>query len=352
MRTAVPFAFLGLLAICAPPIGAGQSALERGAVQPEVWAGIPWSLELAVTPLFGRADGVDASGLTVDPAIRAALALPARLVAEVRYAPQPVETGGADEVEVALRSMPLRQDAGGIADIAIEGRVAAGSDAAAATVAGARWIGPLRLAARAGTLLAEGANPRLAGGLGALWHPAPGRWPLAVASDFVASTGADGDRRVGWSAAVQLGVSFTPHTLSLFATNTGTSLPGRMSGLDRVRLGIELTTHVPLGRFFGLYTPRDVAREAVRVVVDGEPAVVVPIREYRYAPDRIEIDAGTAVRWVNYDEAVHTATADDGSWNSGAIEQGRSWTAVFDRPGTYTYHCGPHPFMRGVVVVR
>jgi plastocyanin len=351
VRAVVPFAFLGLLTVGAPAVGAGQSTLERGAVQPEIWGGIPWSLELAVIPLFGRADGVDASGLTVDPAVRAALSLPARLVAELRYAPQPAEAGGADEVEAALRSVLVRQDGGGIGDVAIEGRIAAGSDAAAATLAGARWIGPLRLAARASTLLADGASPRLVGGLGALWHPAPGRLPLAVAGDVVSSTGPDADRRAGWSAALQLGVSFTPHTLSLFATNTGTSLPGRVTGMDRVRLGVELTTHVPVGRFVGLYTSRDVAREAVRHA-EAEPAVVVPIREYRYAPGRIEIDAGSAVRWVNYDEAIHTATADDGSWNSGAIEQGGFWTAVFDQPGIYTYHCGPHPFMRGVVVVR
>jgi plastocyanin len=331
---------------------AAQSTLERGPVQPETWSGIPWSLELAVAPLFGRNGDDGISGITVDPAVRAALALPAGWVAEARYAPQPAEQDGADELEAALRNTPIRQDHGGVVDLAIEARAAAGSDAAAATVAAARWVGAVRLMAHAGTLFARGHSPRLAGGLGGLWHPAPGRLPLAVAGDVVHATSDPDGQGIGWTAALQLGVSFTPHTLSLFATNTGQSLPGRVGGTDRIRVGLEITSHVPLGRFFGLHTPRDVAREAVRAPTDAAPTVVVPIREYRYAPDRVEIEAGTAVVWVNHDLAVHTATADDGSWNSGAIRQGESWSAVFHEPGTYTYHCGPHPFMRGVVVVR
>jgi plastocyanin len=346
----VAMATLLVLGVAQP--SSGQSTLERGPVQPETWSGIPWSLELAVAPLFGRVAADDMSGLTVDPAVRAALVLPAGWVAEARYAPQPAERGGADEIEAALRTTPMRQDHGGFADLAVEARAAAGSDAAAATVAAARWMGSLRVMAHARALFTRDDSPQLAGGAGALWHPAPGRLPLAVAGDLVSVAFDRDGHRVGWTAALQLGVSFTPHTLSLFATNTGHSLPGRSTGTDRTRVGLEVTTHVPLGRFFGLHTPRAVAREAVRPQADAPRSVTVPIREYRYAPDRVEIEAGTAVVWVNHDHAIHTATADDGSWSSGAIAEGESWSAVFDEPGTYTYHCGPHPFMRGVVVVK
>jgi plastocyanin len=346
----VALASLLVLGVAQP--SSGQSTLERGPVQPETWSGIPWSLELAVAPLFDRVAADANRGLTVDPAVRAALALPAGWVAEARYAPQPGERGGADEVEAALRTTPMRQDHGGMADLAVEARAAAGSDAAAATVAAARWMGSLRVMTHARALFTRDDSPQLVGGAGALWHPAPGRLPLAVAGDLVSVMLDRDGRRVGWTAALQLGVSFTPHTLSLFATNTGHSLPGRAAGTDRTRIGLEVTAHVPLGRFFGLHTPRAVALEAVRPEAVAPRTVIVPIREYRYAPDRVEIEAGTAVVWVNHDRAIHTATADDGSWNSGAIAEGESWSAVFDEPGTYTYHCGPHPFMRGVVVVR
>jgi plastocyanin len=31
---------------------------------------------------------------------------------------------------------------------------------------------------------------------------------------------------------------------------------------------------------------------------------------------------------------------------------GGSWSYTFTTPGTYTYHCSPHPFMKGTVVVK
>jgi plastocyanin len=58
------------------------------------------------------------------------------------------------------------------------------------------------------------------------------------------------------------------------------------------------------------------------------------------------------VEWKNDDPLAHTVTADDGSWDSGLIQPGATWRRTFDRPGTYPFHCTPHPFMKGVVVVR
>jgi plastocyanin len=343
-----------LVVVLASDTAAGQSTLERPPTSPELWAGVPWSLELSVTPLFGRA-GRRGSGLHADPAVRAALALPALLVLEARYSPQPVELNGTDEIEGSLRTTPLRQEAGHWMDLGLEGRFATGSRAAAVTAAGARWLGPLRLAAHARALFPTDdpdVTSQVGAGASALWHPAPGRLPLAVAGEVSRLLDPQPSARLAWTAALLLGVSFTPHTLALFATNSGNSLAGRTTATDNVRVGLELTTHVPLGRFFGRYTPRDVARQAVRPVEDATPVVIVPIRDYRYAPARIEIEAGSAVEWVNQDQALHTASADNGAWDSGAIRQGERWRAVFAEPGTYPYHCGPHPFMRGVIVVR
>jgi hypothetical protein len=47
-----------------------------------------------------------------------------------------------------------------------------------------------------------------------------------------------------------------------------------------------------------------------------------------------------------------TITADDGSWDSGSRTSGKTWTRRFVQPGDYAFHCTPHPFMKGVVVVR
>jgi len=72
----------------------------------------------------------------------------------------------------------------------------------------------------------------------------------------------------------------------------------------------------------------------------------------RFSPSRLEIGAGTAITWTNNDPLVHTITADDGSWDSGPIEPGKTWTRTFAQPGEYAIHCTPHPFMKAIVVVR
>jgi plastocyanin len=60
---------------------------------------------------------------------------------------------------------------------------------------------------------------------------------------------------------------------------------------------------------------------------------------------------GTTVTWTNQDAMAHTVTADDGSWGSGPLGPGTTYSHVFTSPGTYTYHCAFHPFMTGTVMV-
>ena len=76
------------------------------------------------------------------------------------------------------------------------------------------------------------------------------------------------------------------------------------------------------------------------------------MQDFLFRPGRLEISAGTTVVWTNQGQEVHTVTAPDGSFDSGDIEPGERRSITFSRPGTYSYHCTPHPFMKGVVVVR
>src|SRR2546430_778685 len=64
------------------------------------------------------------------------------------------------------------------------------------------------------------------------------------------------------------------------------------------------------------------------------------------------IPAGATVVWVNDDVAEHTVTFDGTEPGSPMISPGGTFSHRFDRPGTYPYHCTPHPFMKGVVVVK
>ena len=77
----------------------------------------------------------------------------------------------------------------------------------------------------------------------------------------------------------------------------------------------------------------------------------VSIVEFVYEPDPVTIEEGGKVIWVNRDAAPHTATADDGSFDTGTIEQDKLKSESFKQPGTYAYFCEIHPDMRGTVEV-
>lgn len=72
-----------------------------------------------------------------------------------------------------------------------------------------------------------------------------------------------------------------------------------------------------------------------------------------YAPDPVRIKVGDSVVWDNRDSAVHTATADDGSFDTGSIGGGKKAEAIlFETPGTFTYYCKAHPStMKGAKVI-
>lgn len=78
----------------------------------------------------------------------------------------------------------------------------------------------------------------------------------------------------------------------------------------------------------------------------------VVMKNYKFKPETTTIKAGTAITFVNHDEVAHSAVADDGSFSTDLLEFGEKEEVTFDTPGTYTYHCEPHPNMTGTIVVE
>ncbi|MDE2571505.1 MAG: cupredoxin family copper-binding protein [bacterium] len=93
------------------------------------------------------------------------------------------------------------------------------------------------------------------------------------------------------------------------------------------------------------------ATGGVALAQSGVPNASVAIASYTFAPPTLTVPAGTTVRFRNDDPDPHTVTADDGSWDSGGLEAGNTFQHTFAKPGTYTYACALHPWMRGTVVV-
>jgi plastocyanin len=71
---------------------------------------------------------------------------------------------------------------------------------------------------------------------------------------------------------------------------------------------------------------------------------------YAFHPATLTIKVGTAVRWVNNDEAEHTIAARDNAFTSAvlksrAVKPGESFSHTFAQPGRYEYSCSVHPAM-------
>ena len=66
----------------------------------------------------------------------------------------------------------------------------------------------------------------------------------------------------------------------------------------------------------------------------------------------IVIGVNNTVIWKNEDSDWHTAHSNIPEFNSGLIQPGGNFTHTFLRAGTYPYHCDPHPWMTGIVIVK
>ena len=94
------------------------------------------------------------------------------------------------------------------------------------------------------------------------------------------------------------------------------------------------------------------------VALEGAPApaptpVTVDMTHFTFSPKDITVPVGTTVTWVNQDQAAHTATsgsggASDGTWDSGTVRNGQSFSFTFTKAGTFPYYCTFH-FHMGMV---
>lgn len=84
----------------------------------------------------------------------------------------------------------------------------------------------------------------------------------------------------------------------------------------------------------------------------------VAIAGYAYSPPDLSVSVGTTITWVNMDGVMHTVSfgghEEDhrGGPDSGPMYHMGVWSYTFIEPGTYEYHCDPHPYMTGTVIVE
>jgi plastocyanin len=361
---ALPFA--ALLSAQAP----AGSVVERTPNLVHPWHAEPGTLQFDFVHRFTES-GAPEHQISSSPTFVLSAATPWRVTGGFVYATNSdVAPGRPNEWEFYARVVPFRARTMPL-DVALHLARNVGAASTDAELLVARAFGPVQLLAAARTLgnafragerrsaVVGGASIRL------------GRY-VAVAGDLATLLDRRDDERVAWSAGLQLGVPTTPHSMSLHATNALTAtMQGTSRGVARTRYGFEYTVPITLARFIPALrrapaappvaggAERDDAPAAGASASAAEAraearadTVVVRMRQLAYEPARIEVRAGAVVVWINDAPLPHTVTADDSTFDSGVIDVDRRWTRRFDRAGTYPYHCTPHPFMKGVVVVR
>ena len=77
----------------------------------------------------------------------------------------------------------------------------------------------------------------------------------------------------------------------------------------------------------------------------------VSIAGFAFSATSLSVAKGTKITWKNNDATTHTVTSDDGTFDSGNIAPGGSYSYTFADAGTFAYHCKIHPTMKAKVVV-
>ena len=342
-----------LVCLIGTPLSA-QTVLQRTPNLAGGWVGGSGVLHFNFLHRFSISSAPERK-VTSTPTFLLAAGLPARTLVGVHYATNSeISPRYPNEWELFGRYAPLQQGLGSPVDVSAQVGYNLAAEGLDGEVSVARRQGRVRVLAALRLLAdpgpANGADAAVAGGLvvGLTRH-------IGISADVATLTELGPGLQEAWGVGLNLAIPRTPHTISLHATNVNNATVQSSSrGTNETRYGFEFTIPVTLSRYFGSGNPEPAPRAETRTdtAIAGTDTLNVSIEDFTFRPGRLEIAPGTTVTWTNRGQVIHTVTADDRSFDSGNIEPGQRRSITFSQAGTFPYRCTPHPFMRGVIVVR
>jgi plastocyanin len=96
------------------------------------------------------------------------------------------------------------------------------------------------------------------------------------------------------------------------------------------------------------------AAAVVWALVGASPGNAAPVTHqviivnFSFSPKSLSVQAGDTVVWTNQGSVAHTVTADNGSFNSGSLSPGQSFSQTFASSGIVAYHCMFHGAAGGI----
>jgi plastocyanin len=361
---------LTLLTVAPPLAAEAQSALERPPNMHGGWAGRSGTVYFHFLHRFMATDAPLRKVFNF-PTFLLAAGLPGDFLAGARYATNSeLVQEIPNEWELFARNSPLQESAGDPVSLSVQ----AGWNHAAQSFDGevelAKWFGPVRLlgSVRGFSNAFDAGESRFAVGAGASLRLTD---HVAIAADWAQLTDLeDEEGEAAWSAGLQMAIPYTPHTLSLQASNTSTTtLEGASVGIGETRWGFEFTVPVTLSRYFGGRSGSGAAAAQAAGAQDTVAAEVGMTNQLRFTPDTVRVRVGETVRLTNSSDVVHTVTADPAratdesrvslpegasTFDSGDLAPGATFEQTFTVAGEYRYICVPHELagMLGVVIVE
>jgi len=94
------------------------------------------------------------------------------------------------------------------------------------------------------------------------------------------------------------------------------------------------------------------AKPAAAPAGEAKDALTVDIAAFKYMPKDAVVAKGATVSFVNRDTAPHTATAEDGSFDTKRLNKSQKGDVTLDKAGTFTYICEYHRFMEAKITVK
>ena len=105
-----------------------------------------------------------------------------------------------------------------------------------------------------------------------------------------------------------------------------------------------------------------------QVDLTNQTEVTINIKDYAFVQPNIKIKKGTKVTWTNQDTMHHNAMREhdesehahsapsknevrDDLFAGPLLGRGESYSFTFNKVEALTYHCAPHPYMKGTITI-
>jgi plastocyanin len=101
------------------------------------------------------------------------------------------------------------------------------------------------------------------------------------------------------------------------------------------------------------FIPIAVAGMALVLAAPASTATsAVQIKGTGFVPASVTINANDSITWTNTDTKDHQVVSNSGSFASAILKPGKSYSHSFGSGGTFHYHDGLHPSLKGTITVR